>query len=642
MRQASQIQLRDVLAILTIGGFMAALVIPALATLRENDRRRHCVDNLRRIGVALHAYHDAQGSLPPAAVWTPGPLRTRMLSEVKRIDLITQENWALLVLPYLGRSGPSDEFRRGLPVMAPVNEAARLEQVPEFLCPCDAFNRADNFYTFQPQDDRPPIARFARGNYAINGGTHSLKFVPEGTTQPHGDGLRLVLGDGPAAFKLVGNGVAGINAAFRLSDFVNGQSTLVAAEEIRAGIHPLDIRGVWALGQIGSSITWGHGAAGDDCGPNNQSERADDILGGGRLHNLLGEERLRALGMPCVSYVDRCQQATARSLHANGAHVLFMDGAVRFVGDHVSPGVWHVMHSRETPTEELYSLEAALEPEARPPDAAMSDCTVAAAPLAGGVFSNSAAMEFTAVPAGVFTMGLPDRGNDAPAPLECPPHPVRITRNFWLGRYEVSQRQFTLIMGRNPSDHQPAIASGESTAEFPVERVSWYDAVEFCRRLSCKADERAAGRRYRLPTEAEWEYACRAGRGTPYAWRPVRDPGDETGEAAGIEPSLPLKPVGSYPPNEFELCDMRGGVWEWCSDWFDRTYYRRSPRDDPQGPASGYLKVVRGSDWIFVGELCRINYPIMPPWKTSPFVGFRVVCEIKALAPANDGAAFAR
>ena len=92
-------------------------------------------------------------------------------------------------------------------------------------------------------------------------------------------------------------------------------------------------------------------------------------------------------------------------------------------------------------------------------------------------------------------------------------------------------------------------------------------------------------------------------------------------------PPLPGVKVGSYPANEFGLHDMRGNVWEWCADWFDRGYYSRSPRDDPQGPAAGYLKVVRGGDWIFVGEVCRINYPIMSPWQRSPFVGFRVVCE---------------
>ena len=85
--------------------------------------------------------------------------------------------------------------------------------------------------------------------------------------------------------------------------------------------------------------------------------------------------------------------------------------------------------------------------------------------------------------------------------------------------------------------------------------------------------------------------------------------------------------VGSYPANAFGLCDMRGNVWEWCDDWFDRDYYARSPVEDPLGPADGYVKVVRGGDWKFVGEQCLIDYPVAAPWASNRFVGFRVVCE---------------
>jgi formylglycine-generating enzyme required for sulfatase activity len=198
---------------------------------------------------------------------------------------------------------------------------------------------------------------------------------------------------------------------------------------------------------------------------------------------------------------------------------------------------------------------------------------------------------------------------------------VIVSKAFWLGQHEVTQKQFLEVLQRNPSRH-----TGTDTDDFPVDSVTWNDAAEFCRKLSDRSDEKSAGRVYRLPTEAEWEYACRSGSALPYIWTQTRQDDDSSGENSGMRPSLPITGVGSYKPNSFGLYDMRGNVWEWTADWFDREYYRRSPTEDPQGPARGFIKVVRGSDWTFIGETCRINYPMMPPWKSSQFVGFRVVC----------------
>lgn len=182
-------------------------------------------------------------------------------------------------------------------------------------------------------------------------------------------------------------------------------------------------------------------------------------------------------------------------------------------------------------------------------------------------------------------------------------------------------------MHSNPSFHR-ATNENRFTGHYAVEQVTWQQAADFCRTLSDSPEERAAGRRYRLPTEAEWEYACRSGSSEAYAWSLRRAEDDNSGEAAGIHPPLPLAPVGTYAANSFGLYDMRGNVWEWCADWFDRDYYSRSPVNDPQGPAVGYLKVVRGGDWRYVGEECKIDYSMLPPWKRSPFVGFRIVCEL--------------
>ena len=232
-------------------------------------------------------------------------------------------------------------------------------------------------------------------------------------------------------------------------------------------------------------------------------------------------------------------------------------------------------------------------------------------------------------------MGLADHNNGFDIPAGAPAHRVRLLRPYLLGQHEVTQAEYSEVMGKNPSHHTEQVDSSAETRSFPVENVSWYEATEFCERLSALPAERKAARHYRLPTEAEWEYACRGGSKEPYHWARHRRPDDETGDAAGILPAIPLRKVSHYAPNAFGLFDMRGNVWEWNADWFDSEYYSRSPIDDPQGPRHGYIKVVRGSDWTFVGEGCKINYQVMPPFKRSAFVGFRVVCEFLD-SPAAD------
>ena len=224
-------------------------------------------------------------------------------------------------------------------------------------------------------------------------------------------------------------------------------------------------------------------------------------------------------------------------------------------------------------------------------------------------------------------MGLPDDGNATEPPEGVPVHTVNITEPVLMSAHEVTIEQFQSVMGKSFKMSKQTDAPSDSN-NFPVTNITWKDAVKFCSKLSDLPEEKKAGRTYRLPTEAEWEYACRAGKSQPYDWNSQRKANDVSGEAAGIIPALPIAKVGSYPPNEFGLYDMRGNAWEWTADWFDRDYYSRSPQNDPQGPAAGFLKVVRGGDWRFIGEGCLIDYPIMPPWKTNPVVGFRVVCDL--------------
>jgi len=279
--------------------------------------------------------------------------------------------------------------------------------------------------------------------------------------------------------------------------------------------------------------------------------------------------------------------------------------------------------------------------------------------------TNGIGMKLALIPAGEFMMGTSKEEVDRLAKLcpwikrelhkrECPPHRVRITKPFYLGVYEVAQAEYERVMGKNPSyfsatgDGKDEV-SGMDASRFPVERVSWDDAVEFCRKLSELPEEKTAGHVYRLPTEAEWEYACRAGTTTLFHFGSKLN-----GEEANCDGSLPLgttikgpaldRPttVGSYQPNAFGLYDMHGNVWEWCQDWYDEEYYKESPPNDPQGPTTGSIRVGRGGSWNFTTWHCRSalrgNYS---PEDRYISLGFRVAADPPSKSsqkPANKQA----
>jgi formylglycine-generating enzyme required for sulfatase activity len=212
--------------------------------------------------------------------------------------------------------------------------------------------------------------------------------------------------------------------------------------------------------------------------------------------------------------------------------------------------------------------------------------------------TNSIGMKLVLIPAGEFLMGAPESDMAAPAD-EKPQHLVRITRPFYLGVCQVTQGQYRAVADTNP-------ASFEGSDDLPVESVSWNDAVAFCNRLSAleglepyydgKGGTRPGADGYRLPTEAEWEYAARAGSTTRFSF----GPDDATvGEYAWFIDNSAARthPVGQKQPNAFGLHDMHGNVWEWCCDGFDPLYYGRSPAADPHCSADAPLRVHRGGCW---------------------------------------------
>jgi formylglycine-generating enzyme required for sulfatase activity len=231
--------------------------------------------------------------------------------------------------------------------------------------------------------------------------------------------------------------------------------------------------------------------------------------------------------------------------------------------------------------------------------------------------TNSLGMRLVLVPAGTFLMGSPRneterRGNE---PL---PHEVVIRRSFYLGTFPVTQHEYEVVMGRNPSCF---CAANHGRPDHPVEQVTWLDATEFCRRLSALSGEEAARRVYRLPTEAEWEYACRAGAATPFSFGARASSleanfnGDYPYGGAEKGPRRArTSPVGSYAPNAWGLYDMHGNVWEWCADFYDGE--ERSGR------------VVRGGCWFSEGGLCRAACRLRRRADDKDFnIGFRVALD---------------
>jgi formylglycine-generating enzyme required for sulfatase activity len=226
---------------------------------------------------------------------------------------------------------------------------------------------------------------------------------------------------------------------------------------------------------------------------------------------------------------------------------------------------------------------------------------------------------------------------------------VEITRPFYLGVYPVTQSEFLRVMRRNPSEFQKGgegeqDVAGLDTSTFPVENVTWRTAASFCRRLSQRGAEQRAGRRYRLPSEAEWEYACRAWLGNdPFylgrtlSSRRANYRGTSPYRGSRDGPNLTrTTAVGAYPPNPFGLYDMHGNVWEWCLDWYAEDYYASSPRRDPQGPRQGNAndyRVQRGGCWGAIGACCRSASRTSDDPRGAQYVfGMRVAMEWPARA----------
>ena len=311
-----------------------------------------------------------------------------------------------------------------------------------------------------------------------------------------------------------------------------------------------------------------------------------------------------------------------------------------------------------------FALATAAEPQPAPPKQ----------------ITNSIGMKLMLIPSGEFMMGSDESAEQTaaffnknyggefvtadPFKEEYPQHRVRITKPFYLGTYHVTRGQFRRFVadtgyqtnadkdfkppayGRNPETGLFGLIESctwknvgfEQTDEHPVVCISWEDAMAFCKWLSKKE-----GKTYRLPTEAEWEYACRAGTKTrfysgddPETLAKVGNVPDATAKAKlpdwnwrmtikGSDGYAFTSPVGTFQPNAFGLYDMHGNAEQWCADWWNRDYYAKSAVDDPTGPESGPLRVVRGGSWRDPIDQARSTARYCgAPRNHYPLIGFRV------------------
>jgi formylglycine-generating enzyme required for sulfatase activity len=243
--------------------------------------------------------------------------------------------------------------------------------------------------------------------------------------------------------------------------------------------------------------------------------------------------------------------------------------------------------------------------------------------VAGHNVPSAANLEMLWVEPGTFTMGSPTtetgRGSDETE------HNVTLTKGFYLGKYEVTQAQYEAVMTGNANSLSPAPSNWPNNPNRPVEKVSWDDVQIFLTRLN--AAEQAAGRlpanwQYVLPTESQWEYACRAGTTTVYSWGAAIATSNANYNSSGLSQTTD---VGQYAANPWGFFDMHGNVWEWTNDWYQVAYPTGNPVIDPTGPASGSYRVLRGGSWFNGGAYLRsAQRDAYPPSTRHNTLGFRV------------------
>jgi len=317
----------ELLVVITIIGILIALLLPAVQAAREAARRAQCINNLKQIALALHNYHSTYKIFPPSSVWRPGTA-----DNIQRLNNPNlSENWVILILPFLEQQALRDAFDLSRYITDPVNERPRGTALSVMLCPSDAYNRTPYNGSQYNQG-----ANWARGNYAANAALG--KMTVNGHTGYGGTESAATDASSGWRHPLI-RGVMGANTSVSIDEIRDGTSQTILVGEIRAGVVPIDPRGVWAMSGGCPSALWSHGYIGDANGPNAPYLNADDTNGCSDTRSAVGgAERLAQMGMPCAEGSRPNYQQAARSMHPGGIHAAMADGSVHFISDYVQTG----------------------------------------------------------------------------------------------------------------------------------------------------------------------------------------------------------------------------------------------------------------------------------------------------------------
>ena len=350
----------ELLVVIAIMGLLIALLLPAVQMARESARRSQCTNNLKQVGIALAAYQSAIAVLPPAVIWQPkgeplgaGLLPIGVIDRVAKFGDVSQDtiygNWVMMILPQLEQPNLHSQFNFTKPISDPANSAARDTELLVFVCPSDPNATADNH--FQRGGTKGLTTNtYARGNYVLNVGLDGNCAGPGTTENPCLNGF-YVSGTNLAKNneQVWGTGVGGVNKSFTYAAVTDGLSNTIAVDEIRAGLDVLDPRGVWALGQVGSSLIARHGIYGLSGRPNPCTANGEQFIGCIALRDKIGS-RIDMECMGCDTSLGATEinvQAGSRSMHPHGVNVLALDGSVHFLANSVDANVWFALHTRD-------------------------------------------------------------------------------------------------------------------------------------------------------------------------------------------------------------------------------------------------------------------------------------------------------